>query len=64
MYKLFAHLASNYNFSHEAMLSMSLKLLLEYYKNSFDLPYLIKESINKVVEKSHNHLFSDWQSCD
>lgn len=39
---------------------MSLKLLLEYYKNSFDLPYLIKESINKVVEKSHNHLFSDW----
>ena len=39
---------------------MSLKLLLEYYKNSFDLPYLIKENINKVVEKSHNHLFSDW----
>ncbi len=40
---------------------MSLKLLLEYYKNSFGLPYIIKEEKNIVVEKkSKGSLFSDW----
>ncbi len=42
------------------MLGMSLKLLLEYYKNSFELPYIIKEQNSVVVEKSKEALFSDW----